>query len=49
MVHPSDLAPMLIALGADISIVSSKGDKIIPLADFFTLPKINVRRENILE
>jgi len=49
IVHPSDLAPMLMALGAEISIVSSKGDKVIPLADFFILPKINVRRENILE
>ena len=49
IVHPSDLAPMLVALGAEVLIASSKGDKAIPLADFFILPRVNVRRENILE
>lgn len=49
MIHPSDLAPMLIALEAEISISSSKGNKSIPLADFFILPQTNVRKENILE
>ena len=48
IVHPSDLAPMLIALDAEISVSSPKGEKTIPLADFFILPKINVRKENIL-
>jgi xanthine dehydrogenase YagS FAD-binding subunit len=49
IVHPSDLAPALIALDAEISISSSKGDKTIPLENFYTLPKIDVRKENILE
>ncbi len=49
IVHPSDLAPMLIALDAEISISSSKGEKTIPLADFFALPKVNVLKENLLE
>lgn len=49
IVHPSDLAPMLIALDAEISIHSDKGEKIVPLEDFFVLPKTNVRKENILE
>lgn len=49
IVHPSDLAPMLIALDAEISIRSDKGSKTMLLEDFFTLPKINVRKENILE
>lgn len=49
IVHPSDLAPMLIALEAEISIHSDKGEKIVPLEDFFILPKTNVRKENILE
>jgi xanthine dehydrogenase YagS FAD-binding subunit len=49
IVHPSDLAPALIALDAEISINSPKGDKTIPLANFYILPKINVRKENILE
>ncbi len=48
IVHPSDLAPILIALNAEISISSPRGEKSIPLADFFILPKINVRKENIL-
>jgi len=49
IVHPSDLAPMFIALEAEISIHSDKGEKILPLEDFFILPKTNVRKENILE
>lgn len=48
IVHPSDLAPMLIALDAEISVSSPKGGKTIPLANFFILPKTNVRKENIL-
>jgi xanthine dehydrogenase YagS FAD-binding subunit len=49
IVHPSDLAPALISLSAEISIVSPKGEKTIPLADFYILPQVNVRRENILK
>ncbi|MGB2764973.1 MAG: xanthine dehydrogenase family protein subunit M [Candidatus Aminicenantaceae bacterium] len=49
IVHPSDLAPALIALGAEIFISSPKKDKTIPMADFYTLPRVNVRKENILE
>ncbi len=49
IVHPSDLAPMLIALEAEISIHSDRGEKTVPLEDFFILPKINVHKENILE
>jgi len=48
IVHPSDLAPALISLDAEISIASPRGEKTISLADFFILPKINVRQENIL-
>lgn len=49
IVHPSDLAPILIALDAEVSIHSSKGNKSLPLEKFFILPKINVRKENVLE
>jgi len=49
IVHPSDLAPALISLDAEISINSPNGDKTIPLANFYILPRINVRKENILE
>ncbi|NIM57701.1 MAG: xanthine dehydrogenase family protein subunit M [Candidatus Aminicenantes bacterium] len=49
IVHPSDLAPPLIALDAEASISSPKKDKTIPLENFYILPKVNVRKENILE
>jgi len=49
IVHPSDLAPALISLDAEISISSPQGDKAIPLENFYILPKVNIRKENILE
>ena len=49
IVHPSDLAPMLVALGAELDLTSSDGRRSMPLEKFFTLPtKENVRRENVL-
>ena len=49
IVHPSDLAPMLVALGAEVDLVSSAGSRSIPLEKFFTLPSNgDVRRENVL-
>jgi len=35
-VYQGDLAPLLIALGAEVRIVSSKEEKVIPLMEFFT-------------
>ena len=35
-VYQGDLGPVLIALGAEVKIASAKGEKIIPLAEFFT-------------
>ena len=49
IVHPSDLGPMLTALDAEITILSNKGKKKIPIGDLFILPKVNVRKETILE
>jgi xanthine dehydrogenase YagS FAD-binding subunit len=49
IVHPSDLAPALISLDTEVTIATANGDKIIPLGEFFTLPQINVKRENILK
>ncbi|HEY6243655.1 MAG TPA: xanthine dehydrogenase family protein subunit M [Pyrinomonadaceae bacterium] len=50
IVHPSDLAPMLVALGAQLSVTGSQGKRVIPLDKFFTLPSEgNVRRENVLK
>ncbi len=49
IVHPSDLAPMLVALGASVSVSGANGKRVIPLDKFFTLPNENVRRENVLQ
>ena len=50
IVHPSDLAPMLLALGATVSVTGSTGKRVIPLDKFFTLPSEgNIRRENVLQ
>jgi len=50
IVHPSDLAPMLLALGASVTVVGAKGKRVIPLDKFFTLPSEgNIRRENVLK
>src|SRR3989440_3827638 len=50
IVHPSDLAPMLLALGASVSITGADGKRTIGLDKFFTLPaEGNIRRENVLK
>lgn len=49
IVHPSDTAPALVALGAKVKIVGPNGAKVMPLEEFFILPKVNVERENILK
>lgn len=49
IVHPSDLAPMLVALGASVSFSGPQGKRTIPLNKFFTLPSEgSIRRENVL-
>ncbi len=48
IVHPSDSAPALVALGASARIVSGTGERTVPLDKFFVTPRENVRRENIL-
>jgi xanthine dehydrogenase YagS FAD-binding subunit len=50
IVHPSDLAPALISLDAEITVSNPDGKKnTMKLEDFFALPQKNVRKENILE
>ena len=50
IVHPSDLAPMLLALGARVTVAGAAGKRIIPLDKFFTLPSEgSIRRENVLQ
>ena len=49
IVHPSDTAPALVALGARVRIAGPNGERTVPLDKFFVTPRQNVRRENILE
>jgi xanthine dehydrogenase YagS FAD-binding subunit len=48
IVHPSDLAPILVALGATVTIAGLKGTRTVPLEKFFILPAEDPRRENVL-
>jgi len=48
IVHPSDTAPALMALGATFRIMSPTGEKRVPAADFFVLPRQNAAVENVL-
>jgi xanthine dehydrogenase YagS FAD-binding subunit len=48
IVHPSDTAPALVALDARFRIAGPDGERTVPAAEFFTLPKENVARENVL-
>ncbi|HUU52765.1 MAG TPA: xanthine dehydrogenase family protein subunit M [Candidatus Heimdallarchaeota archaeon] len=48
IVNPSDLAPALISLDAEVTIATAKGDKTLTLEEFYTLPRVNIKQENIL-
>src|SRR5207237_3997611 len=48
IVHPSDTATALVALNASVVIAGPKGTRTLPLEEFFILPKVNARRENVL-
>lgn len=47
-VYPSDLAPALIALGAQVVLCAAEGERVLPLGRFYAPPIVNVRKENIL-
>lgn len=49
IVHPSDCAPSLIALNASVTIVSPRGKRVMPLAEFFIPPMKRLDHETILE
>jgi xanthine dehydrogenase YagS FAD-binding subunit len=49
MVHPSDTASALVALGAYVRIAGPKGARVIPMDSFFVLPEKDVLRENVLQ
>ncbi len=45
IVHPSDTAPALVALGAQVEISGPRGTRSLPVADLHVLPGDNVQRE----
>ncbi len=49
IVHPSDMAPALVAYEAQIIIAGAKGTKPVPVQKFFVLPEQDITRETILE
>jgi xanthine dehydrogenase YagS FAD-binding subunit len=48
MVHPSDIAPALIALDARARIAGPAGVRTVPLDEFFLPPTRSLQRENVL-
>jgi xanthine dehydrogenase YagS FAD-binding subunit len=49
IVHPSDTAPALVALGATFHLAGPGGERDVLAADFFVLPSRNAAVENVLE
>ncbi len=49
IVHPSDLAPALIALDARVRIAGAKGSRVVAAEKFYVLPDENVQKETVLE
>ena len=48
IVHPSSLAVPMLAYGATFRLSGPKGERLVPAADYFTLPTKNLRTENVL-
>jgi xanthine dehydrogenase YagS FAD-binding subunit len=48
IVHPSSLAVPMVAYGATFRLLGPKGERLVPAAEYFTLPRTNVRTENVL-
>jgi len=49
IVHPSDMAVALVALGANARIAGPGGERVVPLEDFFVGPRVDVLREHVLK
>jgi xanthine dehydrogenase YagS FAD-binding subunit len=49
IVHPSDLAMALLALGASGRVVSPRGERTIPFDEYFIGPDVDLLRETVLE
>jgi xanthine dehydrogenase YagS FAD-binding subunit len=48
IVHPSDLAPALVACGARVTVAGPGGKKDLALEQFFVLPSVRIDQETIL-
>ena len=48
-VHPSSLAPALMALGASVRLAGPKGERTVALGEFFAVPKAEQDRETVLQ
>ena len=48
IVHPSDIAPALVALDASVRVTGPKGSRSVPVEKFYVLPGEDVRRETVL-
>jgi xanthine dehydrogenase YagS FAD-binding subunit len=49
IVHPSDIAPALVAYGSQVRITGPKGNRLVPLENFYVLPRENVEKETVLK
>jgi xanthine dehydrogenase YagS FAD-binding subunit len=48
IVHPSDTAPALVALGATVRLAGPDGEREMPLEEFFVLPERDLHGETVL-
>jgi xanthine dehydrogenase YagS FAD-binding subunit len=49
IVHPSNCAPPLVAMDADLVLATADGERTVKAADFFVLPAQSLKAENIIE
>jgi len=48
-VTPSDVAPALVALDAEMVVRSARRDRVVPAAEFFMQPSVDITRMTVLE
>ncbi len=48
IVHPSNIAPALVALGAIVVLIGPDGERQVALEEFFTTPEKEITRENAI-
>lgn len=48
-VNPSDTAPALIALDAAMVVVNATGERVVPAAEFFVGPEVDIERMTVLQ